>query len=73
LGVARVEETEGAEETGEAEVLVGAMGEVEAVGARGAGEAIEVGDAVQAGARNSNMATASAAEIFEVIQSLSLP
>jgi hypothetical protein len=102
LGVAGVEETEGAEETGEAEVLVGAVGEVEAVVARGAGEAIEVragevaravglieymeagevGGAVgevkvvgiaAAGARNSNMATASAAEIFEVIQSLSLP
>jgi len=43
LGVAGVEETEGAEETGEAEVLVGAVGEVEAVVARGAGEAIEVG------------------------------
>jgi len=48
LGVAGVEETEGAEETGEANVLVGAVGEVEAVVARGAGEAIEVGDAVEA-------------------------
>jgi hypothetical protein len=88
--VAGVEETEGAEETGEAEVLVGAVGEVEAVVASGTGEAIEVGDAVEAeevggavvalvviGAavaeRKSNIATASAAEIFEVIQSLSLP
>jgi hypothetical protein len=43
LGVA------GVEETGKAEVLVGAVEEVEAVGARGAGEAIEVGDAVEAG------------------------
>jgi len=78
------------------------MGEVEAVVARGAGEAIEVGDGVEArevpravelieymeagavggtvgeviaaaGARNSNIATSSAAEIFEVIQSLSFP
>jgi hypothetical protein len=119
LGVA------GVEETGKSEVLVGAVEEVEAVGARGTGEAIEVGDVaragkvvrgaeeaievgdaveagdvaramelieymeagevgcavgevkvvgiVAAGARNSNMATASAAEIFEVIQSSSLP
>ena len=84
---------------------MGAVGEVEAVGARGAGEAIEVEDAVEAGdvARavglikymeagevggavvalvvigaavgvgNSNVATASVAEIFEDIQSLSLP
>jgi hypothetical protein len=37
-----------------------------------AGEVKVVGIAA-AGARNSNMATASAAEIFEVIQSLSLP
>jgi hypothetical protein len=43
LGVA------GVEETGKAEVLVGAVEEVEAVGASGAGEAIEVGDAVEAG------------------------
>jgi len=43
LGVA------GVEESGKAEVLVGAVEEVEAVGARGAGEAIEVGDAVEAG------------------------
>jgi hypothetical protein len=49
LGVAGVEETEGGEETGEAEVLVGAVGEVEAVVARDAGEAIEVGDVVEAG------------------------
>jgi hypothetical protein len=49
LGVAGVEETEGTEETGGAEVLVGAVGEVEDVVARGAGEAIEVGDAVEAG------------------------
>jgi hypothetical protein len=35
--------------TGKAKVLVGAVEEVEAVGARGAGEAIEVGDAVEAG------------------------
>ena len=95
----------GVEETGKAEVLVGAVEEVEAVGARGAAEAIEVGDAVEAGdvaravelieymeagevggafgevkvvgiaaarARNSNIATASAAEMFEIIQSLSL-
>ena len=101
MGVARVEATEGAEETGEAEVLVGAVGEVEAVVARGTGEAIEVRDAVEAGdvaravelieymeagevggavgevkvigiaaagARNSNMATASAAEILAKIQ-----
>jgi len=76
-----------------------------AAGAKGAGEAIEVGDVVEAGdvaravglieymeagevggavdalvvigaavgVRNSNIATAWAAEIFEVIQSLSLP
>jgi len=93
------------DETGIAEVLVGAVDEVEAVGAGGAGEAIEVGDAVEAGdvasavgsieymeagevggvvvalvvicaavgVRNSIIATASVAEIFEVIQSLSLP
>ena len=76
----------GVEETGEAEVLVGAVGEVEAVVARGTGEAIEVGDAVEAGdvggavgevkvvgiaaagARNSNMATTSAAEILAEIE-----
>jgi hypothetical protein len=84
---------------------VGAVEEVEAVGARGAGEAIDVGDAVEArdiaravglieymeagevggavvalvlisaavGVRNSNIATALAAEIFEVIHSLSFP
>jgi len=78
---------------------------VEAVGARGPGEVIEVVDAVEAGdvaravelieymeagevgggvvtwvaigaavgVRNSNIATASAAEIFEVLQSLSVP
>jgi hypothetical protein len=39
----------GVEETGKAEVLVGAVEEVEAFGARGAGEAIEVGDTVEAG------------------------
>ena len=39
----------GAEQTREAELLVGAMGEVEAVGSRGVGEASEVGDAVEAG------------------------
>jgi hypothetical protein len=49
LGVAGVEETWRAEETGDAEVLEGAMGEVEAVVARGTGEAIEVRDAVEAG------------------------
>jgi len=49
LGVARVKESEGAEETGEAELLVAAVGEVEAVGARGAGDAIKVGDKVKAG------------------------
>jgi hypothetical protein len=43
LGVA------GVEETGKAEVLVGAVEEVEAVGARGAGEAIEIGDIARAG------------------------
>jgi len=43
LGVA------GVEETGKAEVLVGAVEEVKAVGARSAGEAIEVRDAVEAG------------------------
>jgi len=47
--VAEVEESKGAEETGEAEVLVGGVGEVEAVVARGTGEPIEVGDAVEAG------------------------
>jgi hypothetical protein len=82
LGVA------GVEETGKAEVLVGAVQEVEAVGARGAGEAIEVGDAVEAGditrakkivrggvagARKSNIVKASAAAILAVIQPLSLP
>jgi len=78
LDVATVEETEGAEETGEAE------------SARGAGELIDVGDAVEAGdiggavvalgvigaaagATNSNIATALPAEIFEVSQSVSLP
>jgi hypothetical protein len=43
LGVA------GVEEAGNAIVLVGAVEEVYAVGARGAGEAIDVGDAVEAG------------------------
>jgi hypothetical protein len=43
LGVAAVEDTR------EAAVLVEAMGEVEAVGARGAGEAIEIIDVVEAG------------------------
>jgi hypothetical protein len=65
---------------------LGAVGEIEAVGARGTGEAIEVGDAMEAGdvggtvgevkvvgiaaagARNSNMATASAAEILAEVQ-----
>jgi hypothetical protein len=94
LEVARVEETE------EAKLLVGAVGQVEAIVARGAGEAIEVGDAVDAravaravglieymeagevgsavvalvvigaavGVRNSNIATALAAEIVAKIQ-----
>ena len=86
MGVAGVDETEGAEETGESAVLVGAVGKVEAVVAGGAGEAIEVGGAVGAGdvggvvgevkvvgiaaarVRNSNMATALAAEILAEIQ-----
>jgi len=42
LGVA------GVEETGKAEVLVGAVEEVKGVGARGTAEAIEVGDALEA-------------------------
>jgi hypothetical protein len=82
LGVA------GVEETGKAEVLVGAVEEVKAVGARGPGEAIEVGDAVEArdiaragkvvrggaaGARKSNIVKASAAAILAAIQPLSLP
>jgi len=71
LGVAGVAETEGAEETGEAEVLVGAVGEVEAVGARGAGETVVAGGEV--GARNSNIVKASTAAILAVIQPLSLP
>jgi len=88
MGVAGVEETEGAEEAGEAELLVGAVGEVEAIVARGAGEAIEVRDAVEAGdmaragkvvrgaaagARNSNIVKASTAAILAAIQPLSLP
>jgi hypothetical protein len=71
LGVAGVEETEGAEETGEAKVLVGAVGEVDAVGARGAGETIVAGGEV--GARNSNIVKASTAAILAAIQPLSLP
>jgi len=76
LGVA------GVEETGKAKVLVGAVEEVEAVGARGAGEAIEVGDVARAGkvvrggaagARKSNIVKASAAAILAAIQPLSLP
>jgi hypothetical protein len=46
LGVA------GVEETGKAEVLVGAVEQVEAVGARGAGEVIEVRDADAVEARD---------------------
>jgi hypothetical protein len=86
LGVTGVKATEVAKETGEAEVLVGAVGEVEATVCRGTGEAIEVGDAVEAGevggvigevklvgivaagARNSNMAMASRAEILPKIE-----
>jgi hypothetical protein len=70
LGVAGVEETEGTEETGEAEVLVRAVGEVEAVGARGAGETDVAGGEV--GARNSNIVKASTAAMIAVIQPLSL-
>jgi hypothetical protein len=94
LGVA------GVEETGKAEVLVGAVEEVQAVRARGTGEAIAVGHAAEAGdiaravglieymeagevggavvalvvigaavgVRNSNIATALAAEIVAKIQ-----
>ena len=39
----------GVEETGKAEVFVGAVAEVKAFGSRGAGDAIEVGDAVEGG------------------------
>jgi hypothetical protein len=48
LGVAGVKETEEAKETRDDEVLLGAGGKVDAIGARGAGEAIEVGDTVEA-------------------------
>ena len=65
LGVA------GVETTGEASVLVGAMGEVEAVGARGAGETFIAGGEV--GARKSNIVKASTAAILAAIQPLSLP
>jgi hypothetical protein len=99
LGSCRVEEA------GDAEVLMGALGEVEGVAARGGEEALTVGDAVEAGdvaravgileymeaaevggavvalvvigaavgVRNSNITMVLAAEIGEVIQSLSLP
>jgi len=72
----------GVKETGNAEVLVGAVEEVEAVGASGTGEAIEVGDVARAGkvvrggvagARKSNIVKASAAPILAAIQPLSLP
>jgi hypothetical protein len=61
----------GVEETGKAEVLVGVMGEIEAVGARGAGETVVAGGEV--GARNSNIVKASTGAILAVIQPLSLP
>jgi hypothetical protein len=72
-------------ESGKAEVLVGAVDEVEAVGARGAGEPMEVGDGVEAGdiatagkvvgagaagGRKSNIVKASAAAILATIQPL---
>jgi len=77
MGVAGVEETDGAEQTGEAEEHVGAVAEVEGVGGRGAGEAIDVGDAVEvvwggaAAARKSNIVKASGATILAAIQALS--
>jgi hypothetical protein len=100
LGVAGVKQTEGgketgkakesgkAKETGEAEVLVGAIQQIEAVGVWGAGEALKVRDAVEAGdsvrvrkvvrgnvagASQSNIVKASAAAILAEIQQISLP
>jgi len=73
------------DETGRAEVLMGAVEEVEAVGARGTGAAIEVGDAVDAGdiasagkvvmgggagATKYNIVTATAATILAATQHL---
>jgi len=82
LGVAEVEQT------GKADVVLGAVEEVEAIEDRGAGEAIEVGDAVEAGdiaragdivksgmagATKSNILKASIAMIFAAIKLLCLP
>ena len=61
---------------------MGAVDEVEAIGARGTGEAIEVVDAARAGqvvrggaagARKSNIFKSSAAVILAAIQPLSFP
>jgi len=57
----------GVEESGKAEVLVGAVEEVEA---RRAGKVVRGGEA---GARKSNIVKASAAAILAAIQPLSLP
>jgi hypothetical protein len=82
LGVALVEENEGAEATGEAEdtgeakVLVGAVGEVEVRDTVEAGDIARAGKVVRggaAGARKSNIVKASGAATLAAIQPLSLP